>query len=91
LAAIRGTRRSERERSYHIAGGIVGLLKRNSATQETADERILGGGKFVESLLKVLDTVRNTLGARIGKREEGRGKREEGRGKREEGRVGQGD
>ena len=39
------------------AGGAVELLLRDSASHEMADERILGGGDFVESVLQTKNTV----------------------------------
>ena len=42
------------------AGGAVALLTRDSEAHEAADERILGGGAFVESVLYVKNTVHSS-------------------------------
>lgn len=39
------------------AGGLVSLLMRDSADHEAADERILGGGDFVESVLDAQNQI----------------------------------
>ena len=47
------------------AGGVVALLARNSDEHEVADERILGSGDFVESVLKAKITVHVSSSLRV--------------------------
>jgi putative transposase len=41
------------------AGGVVALLTRSPEAHEAADERILGSGDFVDSVLKAKSTLQN--------------------------------
>jgi putative transposase len=47
------------------AGGVVALLARNSDEHEAADERILGNGYFVESVLNARTTVHGSSCLRV--------------------------
>ena len=47
------------------AGGVVALLAKNLDGHEAADERILGSGDFVESVLNARTTVHGSLRLRV--------------------------
>lgn len=48
------------------AGGVVALLARDSDAHEAADERILGGGDFVESVLQAKDAAQDSHHVSVG-------------------------